>query len=84
MKSSPAARSSQRLLVAEQDHSRWVFPVDEVEGIHRIPLASLENLPHTVEKSPRYFTEALFSRDSRRVGVLSQQRLFQALERTVQ
>lgn len=84
MNAATAARSSRRLLVTEQDRNRWVFPVDEVEGIDRIPLASMENLPHTVEKSPRYFTEALFARDSRRVGVLSQQRLFDALQRTVQ
>ena len=73
----------QRLLVAEQDQNRWVFPVDEVEGVHRIPVTALESLPQTVEKSPRYYSQALFSHDNRRVGVLSLTRLFQALERTV-
>jgi len=79
---SPAG-SNQRLLVAEHDQNRWVFPVDEVEGVHRVPLSALENLPHTVEKSPRFYSQALFSRETKRVGVLSETRLFQALERTV-
>ena len=61
----------QRLLVAEQDQNRWVFPVDEVEGVHRIPAGAMENLPHTVERSPRYYSQALFSHDNKRVGVLS-------------
>ena len=75
--------SSQRLLVVELDHSRWVFPVDEVEGVQRVPVSALENLPQTVEKSPKYFSEAVFSRDGKRVGVLVAMRIFQALERTV-
>ncbi|MHB8899999.1 MAG: chemotaxis protein CheW [Thermoguttaceae bacterium] len=83
-KTAASATSSRRLLVAEQGQNRWVFPVDEVDGVHLVPLAALENLPHTVEKSPRYFTEAVCSLGVRRIGVLSQQQVFQALERTVQ
>ena len=40
LESAPSARSSQRLIVAEHDQNRWVFPVDEVEGVHRVPPAS--------------------------------------------
>lgn len=72
----------QRLLVTEHGQEHWVFPVDEVEGVHRIPTAAMEDLPHTVQRSPRYYSEAIFSHGSKRVGRLSVARLFQALERT--
>lgn len=79
----PSADATQRLIVAEQDQNRWVFPVDEVEGVHRVLANIMENLPHTVERSPRFYCRAIFSRDDKRVGLLSETRLFQALERTV-
>lgn len=75
--------TKQRLLVAELDQNRWVFPVDEVEGVHRIPASAMETLPHTVERSPKFYTQALFFHETKRVGVLSESRLSQALERTV-
>jgi chemotaxis-related protein WspD len=84
---SPAAASPAgsrpRLIVAEHEQTRWVFPVDEVDGIHRIPSGAMENLPHTVARSAHYCSQALFCHDNKRVGALSASRLFQALERTV-
>lgn len=82
--STPAAGSRERLLVVERDHQRWVFPVDEVEGVHRVALSAMENLTQTVEKSPKYYTEAIFSLGDKPVGVLSVTRVFPTLERTVQ
>ena len=78
-----AAWSKERLLVAEHDQNRWVFPVDGVEGVYRVPVDAMTNLPHTVEKSPRFYSQAVFSHDDKRVGLLSEARLFQALEKTV-
>jgi chemotaxis-related protein WspD len=81
--SASSAGPRQRLLVAEQNQNRWAFPVDEVEGVQRIPAVAMKNLPHTLEKSPRFCSQAVFSHDDKRVGLLSKTRLFQALERTV-
>ncbi|MCY2950396.1 MAG: chemotaxis protein CheW [Planctomycetota bacterium] len=81
--SASSAGPRERLLVAEQNQNRWAFPVDEVEGVQRIPTGAMKNLPHTVEKSPRFCSQAVFSHDDKRVGLLSEIRLFQALERTV-
>ena len=50
-----AAGPSQPLLVAEVEQYRWVFPVDEIDGVHRVLVSAFENLPHTVEKSSRSF-----------------------------
>jgi chemotaxis-related protein WspD len=76
-------RPRQRLIVAEQDQMRWAFPVDEVEGVEHIPADAMTNLPHTVERSPRFCSQAVFSCNDKRVGLLSASRLFQALQRTV-
>ena len=81
--SASSARPRHRLLVAEQNQNRWAFPVDEVEGVQRIPSGEMKNLPHTLEKSPRFCSQAVFSHDDKRVGLLSETRLFQALERTI-
>ena len=51
-------RPRERLIVAEHDQNRWVFPVDEVEGVQRIPADAMKNLPHTVERSPRFCSQA--------------------------
>jgi chemotaxis-related protein WspD len=77
--SAPAA-SQGRLLVTEHAADRWVFPVDQVEGVRRVPANVLENLPQTVQKSPRYYSQALFRDADRHIGVLSADRLYRALE----
>jgi chemotaxis-related protein WspD len=75
--------SNPRLVVAQLSQQRWAFSVDEVDGIHRITQSALENLPHTVEKSGKYFSESLFQLKGARVAVLSEMRLIPALERVV-
>jgi chemotaxis-related protein WspD len=75
--------SKERLLVAEHDQNRWVFPVDRVKGVCRVPAAAMTNLPHTVEKSPRFYCQAVFPHNDKRVGLLSETRLFPALEKTI-
>ncbi len=75
--------TKQRLLVAELDQNRWVFPVDQVDGVHHVAAGAMQGLPHTVERSPRFYTQAIFSHEDKRVGLLAESRLFQALERTV-
>jgi chemotaxis-related protein WspD len=75
--------TKERLLVVAQDQNRWVFPVDEVEGVCRIKAHVLENLPHTVEKSPKSYSQAIFSHQNKKVGMLTESRIFQALEKTI-
>jgi chemotaxis-related protein WspD len=79
----PASAPRERLLVAEREQTRWVFPVDEVEGVHRVPADAMENLPHTLERSPKFYCQAAFSHHGEQVGLLSQTRLFEALARAI-
>jgi chemotaxis-related protein WspD len=81
--SASSTMTKERLIVVEQDRIRWVFPVDEVEGVNRIQTQALQDLPHTVEKSTRSYSRAIFSHKDRKVGMLSQERIFQALEKTI-
>jgi chemotaxis-related protein WspD len=75
------AGSAQRLLVAQREHDRWVFPVDEVDGVRYVPLAALQELPATLLKGPQSYSRAVFSHEGRRVGLLSETHVFEALER---
>jgi chemotaxis-related protein WspD len=79
--SSPVAK--ERLLVVEQEQTRWVFPVDEVDGVYRVQAQTFEDLPHTVERSIKFYSRAIFAHRNRKVGMLSQERIFQALEKTI-
>jgi chemotaxis-related protein WspD len=82
-KSASSTLTKERLLVVEQDQCRWVFPVDEVAGVYRIQTQALEDLPHTVEKSTKSYSRAIFAHKERKVGMLSQERIFQKLEKTI-
>jgi chemotaxis-related protein WspD len=83
VQSAPAPATRERLLVVEQEHNRWVFPVDEVEGVHRIEVRAMEDLPHTVQKSAKFYSRKIFSHRDKKVGMLWQERVFQALEKTI-
>jgi chemotaxis-related protein WspD len=83
---SPSASSpigQERLLVIEHNHNRWAFPVDEVEGVQRIQAQAMEDLPPTVEKSDKFYSRAIFFHQDGKVGMLSQERIFQALEKKI-
>jgi chemotaxis-related protein WspD len=72
-----------RLLVASRNGERLVFPVDEVQGIHRYDPAQLEEAPATVSRATSTFTRAMLQWRDRSVGVLDEELLFQSLRRTL-
>jgi chemotaxis-related protein WspD len=82
-KSASSSSIKKRLIVVEQDRSRWAFPVDEVDGVDRTEAMMLEDLPHTVEKNSSSYSRAIFTHKDKKVGMLSQARIFQALEKTI-
>src|SRR5439155_15903933 len=57
-----------RLLVASWDGSRLVFPVDEVQGIHRFQAQELREPPATVAKSQPNFSEGILVWREKTVG----------------
>jgi chemotaxis-related protein WspD len=70
----------ERLLVVSRDGHRFVFPVDEVQGIHRYALSAVRDVPQTVAKAPT-FTRHLLPFDGKLIACLNDEILFQALNR---
>ena len=79
----PVAASTARLIVVERvgdrGAERWVFRVDEVARVHRVPGQSLRDVPATVSGAGTGATTSLFSWHDRTVGLLDVSRLLDGL-----
>lgn len=73
-------QAMRRFMVTSKGSSRWVFPVDEVSGVRRMPLAALGNVPTTVSHAASQFTQGVFAIDGHSVGYLAEDFVFAALE----
>jgi chemotaxis-related protein WspD len=73
----------QRLLAADWGGSRFVFPVNEVGGIHRFDMQQLQEPPATLSKSNRTFTRGILHWEDRTVGFLDPNGLFSSLDRSL-
>lgn len=73
-----------RMMVVNHEDDRWVFPVNEIHGIHRLDLNRLQNVPVTVIKSDSPFTKGLFDWENKYVALLDDEFLLHKLTRSVQ
>jgi len=82
-----SAGPAARLLVVERagdrGPERWVFGVDEVAGVQRVPAAALRAVPSTVGMAANRATAALFAWQERTVGLLDEKRLLDGLRAQV-
>jgi chemotaxis-related protein WspD len=76
--------ASPRLLVIGGEGQRWACGVDEVCGIHRVAPQALLEVPATAAKIPTALARAIFPWRETHAGLLDDQRLFEALRRSVQ
>jgi chemotaxis-related protein WspD len=76
---SPGGSRRGRLLVVQDQADRWVFPVDEVDQVHRLSAAELTAVPATLARSAARLTRGVFFSRNRAVGFLDDARLFQTL-----
>src|SRR5262249_18191734 len=74
---------SERLLVGQREADRWVFPVDEVDQVHRFPARELTEVPATVARASGRLTRGVFTWGGRAIGYLDEARLFQSLRTRV-
>ena len=74
-----ATPASRRLLVVCKDGDRWVFPVDEIDQVHRIPSLSVGRPPATVGRASGTMSLGVFDWGGRTVGLLDEARIFEAL-----
>lgn len=85
----PAAQNGERdphrhMIVLDKEGDRWVFPADEVHGIHRISLELVQNTPVTVSKGESTFTKGIFEWRERNIAFLDEDLLFSGMARSVQ
>lgn len=73
-----AANARSRMLIAQDQTSPWVFPVEEVIGIVRPSESDLREVPATFGKTSS-FSKAVFGWGGHTVGYLDEARLFHAL-----
>lgn len=82
-----AAARDARLVVLERTAGRgierWVFPVDEVAGVHRVPAAALRRVPSTLAAAGDRRTAALFAWRDDKAGLIDERRLFDGLRDAV-
>jgi len=72
-----------RLLVANWQANRLVFPADEVCGIRRFQMSELMEPPATLAKSNLSYTQGLLPWQGRTVGFLDADHLFSSLNRSL-
>jgi chemotaxis-related protein WspD len=72
-----------RLVVAGREASRFVFPVDRVDSIHRFKSSELKATPSTVGKAHNAFLSGILLWQGRSVGCLDEKLLFDMLERSL-
>ncbi len=72
-----------RLLVARWAGEVWVFPADEVDGMHDVDLAAMEALPATLAHTGTVYSTGLFTRRDRAVAVIDEDLLFSAIRRRI-
>ena len=77
-------KEKKRLMVAAKDGEQWVFPVNEIYGIHHFNPGLLQNVPVTIAKSKSTFTEGIFKWDEKHVALLDDELLFYTLKRSLQ
>jgi chemotaxis-related protein WspD len=69
-----------RMVVAGRKGSRFVFPVEEVHGIHRFNPEELKAIPSTVAKTQATYLKGLILWEDKTIGCLDDQLLFNLLD----
>jgi chemotaxis-related protein WspD len=82
-KSSSKRAIYRRLVVAGRGGSRFVFPVDEVHGIHRFNPNELKGVPSTVAKAQTTYMRGILLWQNKSVGCLDDQLLYDTLDRNL-
>lgn len=70
----------QRFLVIEQQQTSWVFPVDELLGLHPLPLDALAAPAATVTKGSATYTKAVIAWQEYWVSLLDDSLLCDAIQ----
>jgi chemotaxis-related protein WspD len=81
----PAAGSalpqgSRVVVLRDRERSEtWVFPTEEVLGVHRLPRSRMQSVSSALANPDVNFSQAILAWEGRSVGFLDEQRVFTAL-----
>jgi len=73
----------ERMLVVGREGQRFVFPVEQILGVHRVAPEDLGEVPATLSHSARSLTRGIFQLGGRNVGLLDEDRLFPSMTRSL-
>lgn len=73
----------QRMVAIQQDDDFWIFPVDEVLGIHRFDMTKQTNVPVTVSKSTANYMKGVIAWRDFQVNLLDEGLLLYSLKRSL-
>ncbi len=73
----------ERMLVVGREGQRFVFPVEQILGVHRVAPEDLGEVPATLSRSARSLTRGIFLLNDCHVGLLDEERLFPAMTRSL-
>jgi chemotaxis-related protein WspD len=71
------------MLVTNHGEHTIVFPVDEVDGVHRFSRSAMTAVPSTVGHTAAPYTKGILPWRDRTVGILDGDLLFYALDRSI-
>lgn len=71
-------KKAERMIIVHDQSNQWVFPVDEVLGVHRLPHSKRREVPSTFGKASS-FTRSVFTWRETTIGLLDADRLVAAL-----
>jgi len=74
---------SQRMIVAGNAEFRWVFPVDEVFGVHRFTPEQLNQAPVVITKAMETYTQYVLDWQGQKVNFLDTELMFYTLNRKI-
>ncbi len=72
-----------RLAVVQWGGDRFVFPTDEIAGLHRYDPAELTPVPATLARAQALCMRGMMAWEGRAVGLLDEERVFQLLNRSL-
>ncbi|MEB3828953.1 chemotaxis protein CheW [Phormidium sp. CCY1219] len=70
-----------RMVVVEIQGNPWVFPVDEIDGIHRLDVKRFQEVPAVLSKSTDAYTQAIIQWQNKKVNCLDYERVFSSVKR---
>lgn len=73
----------QRMIVAGRGENKWVFPVDEVQGIYRFHLSEFKEAPVVISKASEAYTKGVVTWQDQKLNFLNAELLFYTLSHKV-